>query len=89
MERDKLTEREQKLLDYTLFLVSELNVYVTLVGCLYKNLRQLEKLLEYIPDREKREHEFVSFLASEYKINLEVIPDAEIVHKRIIDEDKK
>ena len=76
------TEREKKLVNYVLFLISMLNCYTVFIAGLYTNLNGLEHWLKPLQEKET-EQELIEFLNTEFGAKLELKKDKDYLKERI------
>ena len=78
---EDITEREQKLINHILFLISILNIYTVTIAYFYQSAGWLEGMLEKQNTKETQE-EIVRYLEDEFGIKLETMTDREVIKNK-------
>ena len=72
------TEREKKLINYIVFMISIVNPVMIFLAGLYKNIDWVEKRFTEINMKET-EDEMVAYLSSEFGLNFNLVKDKDVL----------
>ena len=73
-----ISEREKKLVNYIVFLISILNIYTMIIASIYKNFEWMENGFVNLKMK-ATEDEMIKYLNDEYEVGMGVVIDKEVV----------